>query len=143
MDSIKETFGNHPPALRSAVIPFVFNLYNQGACVRCSARFLCLQEIALFNLTENEIITFYNSLPEVNEDTKITNFPRDFHPCPICLGILQSSPETKELYYKQQILSELENCGHEYKHFQYGITLPFASIIRDMGCIRALKQQTK
>jgi len=130
-------FERYDQGERHVIVQFVANIYQQGACVRCALRFLCLHNIQLFNNSEQELVELFHSLPDA-QDVRLQPFPRDFSPCTICLGILQDNAQ-KQPIYQQQVADALAQCGYEYKSFQFCLNLPFVSIVREMAAIKHMQ----
>ena len=135
-NELATAFERYDQSQRQVIVQFVANIYQQGACVRCALRFLCLHSIQLFNNSEEQLVELFHSLPDVNGG-QLRLFSREFSPCTICLGILQDNMEKRPMY-QQQVADALAKCGYEYKSFQFCVTLPFASIVREMAAIKSM-----
>ena len=125
---------------RAALVRFVAGLYREGTCVRCAVRFLCAHSVPLFNHSETELVALFHALPDSSEDTQMKPFPRPFSTCTLCLGILQDTENTHQPLYREQVQSALAASGHRYKSFQFCVTLPFVSIVREMAVLAQFDQ---
>lgn len=141
MEALREEFALIPEERRKTIVKFVSEVYKQKTCIRCAIRFLCIHNVQLFNLSESDLVTFYHSLPETTPDLHFNPYPRDKDPCTLCLGILQDAEERKEPRYQAQILQSLKESGFGYKNFQFCLSLPYASIIRELAMIKQLQNE--
>jgi len=116
----------------------VHRVYNEGACVRCAIRLLSIYHIRLFNVTEQGLVEFFHKY--ASPEQTIT-YPRESKPCILCFGILQNANSSDELKFKSQLINAVQNCGYEYEDFQFTVTIPNSSVIREACLVKQLADQ--
>jgi hypothetical protein len=112
-------------------------LYNQGACVRCSIRFLSIHQVKLFNASEQALVDFYHK--HATPEQSIT-YPRQQPTCILCLGLLQNNSDG-ELRFKTQLINTVRDCGYQYDDFQFTVTVPHSSVIRETCLLKQLAEE--